>query len=862
MNNKAKEQLNKIDENKQLINQLIDEEEKIIIEESNSKELLDKFKKKEKQKIIKNIENRILIDIKGCMPKKEEVLKIKETDEFKSILSKKENENVKLEILKNAKSFDDIAFVSKKDKYKFIHLNFQNKKNIETYKKIDEQIKKIHKENNNINNILRDVVIDEIKSYDFENFAWTLYEDMFNEAKDKIENYFKTDTEIGYEKKTYNRSFRSYDTEFIEISKETIQDYLEWIEDFDNLDRLIIEIITDNNDFLEEFVYSYIINNLPEEFNEYQKNPFLNDAINDEVLDIAFSLDINYQMSSDFYNIFTKKYIIELLKQNKKYNKFISYIEYVNNEMEDKILNQIPDNYINLYPLARTIKRHFVLHVGPTNSGKTWAALNNLKKANNGIYLAPLRLLAFEKFEELNKDGYICSLKTGEEQVIKENANFISSTVEMISFVNKYDCAVIDECQMINDENRGGAWTNAILGLFCPEIHLCLSNNAKEILIKLIDECNDSYEIIEYERKNELICENETFTFPDGVKKGDALIVFSKKNVYAVAAELQENNIKCSIIYGALPYDVKQSEAEKFSKGETDVVVATDAIGMGLNLPIKRIVFIETEKFDGKTNRKLYSNEVKQIAGRAGRYGINEYGLYNVYGMKNDRKRIRKDIEKVDEQIYYVRLSFPETLINIQGNISDILFKWSNIETKKFYIKQNVDTQIQLSKELEEISKNKNLIFKFITIGFDVNNDELKNLWINIFKKQNSGKKYEIPEWLRLDLKDIKEVELSELEEIFKTCDLLYQYYDRFNYFDESEEIMHMRQKISKQMILLLKNKKISARRCSCCDQKLPFLWKYEMCENCYNDQYRYDYYDENENEDWYDDDDDWNGLF
>ena len=84
------------------------------------------------------------------------------------------------------------------------------------------------------------------------------------------------------------------------------------------------------------------------------------------------------------------------------------------------------------------------------------------------------------------------------------------------------------------------------------------------------------------------------------------LIVFSKRSVYAVAAELQEKNIKCSIIYGALPYDVKQSEAEKVNKGMTDVVVATDAIGMGLNLPIKRIIFMEIEKFDGKIQRKLY----------------------------------------------------------------------------------------------------------------------------------------------------------------------------------------------------------------------------------------------------------------
>ena len=160
--------------------------------------------------------------------------------------------------------------------------------------------------------------------------------------------------------------------------------------------------------------------------------------------------------------------------------------------------------------------------------------------------------------------------------------------------------------------------------------------------------------------------------------------------------------------------------------------------------------------------------------------------------------------------------------------------------------------QIQLAKDLEKLSENKQLIYNFITIGFDTKNDELKELWKDIFNSQKKSKKYNIPNYLILDIKNIKKNDLNELEEMFKICDLLYQYYDKFNYLKEMEEITKMRQKISKQMIELLKNKKISRRKCSCCNCNLPLLWRYGMCEECYEEQYGY------EDNDNYDDEDDW----
>lgn len=132
--------------------------------------------------------------------------------------------------------------------------------------------------------------------------------------------------------------------------------------------------------------------------------------------------------------------------------------------------------------------------------------------------------------------------------------------------------------------------------------------------------------------------------------------MFSRASAHACAAELQRSGVKTSIIYGALPYDVRQNEARRFREGETDVVVATDAIGMGLNLPIRRVVFLETEKFDGISKRPLSPSEYQQIAGRAGRYGQFEEGLYiSQYHMRNVMEAVSQTIPP----IRFAHLLFP-----------------------------------------------------------------------------------------------------------------------------------------------------------------------------------------------------------
>ena len=272
-------------------------------------------------------------------------------------------------------------------------------------------------------------------------------------------------------------------------------------------------------------------------------------------------------------------------------------------------------------PTLRNVR--YILHIGETNTGKTYNALQKMKEAQSGMYLAPLRLLALEVYDLLNSEGTPCSLKTGEEEKTIPNSNHISCTVEMFYEKEYYDIVVIDESQMIADKERGFSWYKAITKVNAKEVHVIASMNAKDMLIQLLGDAH--IEIHEYKREVPLEVENKSFKMKS-VKKGDALICFSRKKVLETASRLENTGHPVSMIYGSMPPETRKKQVERFIKEETKMIVATDAIGMGLNLPIQRIVFLENTKFDGTRRRRLTSQEVKQIAGRSGRKGLYPIG--------------------------------------------------------------------------------------------------------------------------------------------------------------------------------------------------------------------------------------------
>ena len=218
------------------------------------------------------------------------------------------------------------------------------------------------------------------------------------------------------------------------------------------------------------------------------------------------------------------------------------------------------------YPEARALHRHFTLHIGGTNTGKTYAGFQRLKAARTGVYLAPLRLLALEAQETLLDAGVDCSLTTGEEEDRREEDTHVAATAEKLDLKAVYDVAVIDECQMISDPQRGYAWTRAILGVQAEEVHLCAAPEARDLLIRLIESCGDSYDVEVHKRTTPLVCMPHTIDYTH-VQPGDALITFSKVGVLSVAEDLRQSGKEPAIIYGALPYSTRRRQMEGFLDG-------------------------------------------------------------------------------------------------------------------------------------------------------------------------------------------------------------------------------------------------------------------------------------------------------
>lgn len=305
-------------------------------------------------------------------------------------------------------------------------------------------------------------------------------------------------------------------------------------------------------------------------------------------------------------------------------------------------------DFKNLFPMARGMRRKLTLHIGPTNSGKTYEAMQHLRKADTGYYLAPLRLLALEGYESLKEQGIESSLITGEEQILDDEATHISSTIEMLNFEVDVDVCVIDEVQMLGDSDRGWAWANAIIGTPAKEIIMTGSINSREAIIALAEYLGEELEIKEFERKNPLRL-LETFTDTKDVEAGTAIIAFSRKDVLRLKQNFSRN-FSVSVVYGNLSAEVRREEARRFREGETEILIATDAIAMGMNLPIKTILFSKAEKFDGISQRNLHPSEIHQISGRAGRYGLNEEGFVgalNPEALKIVKKNFYKDAKTI-----------------------------------------------------------------------------------------------------------------------------------------------------------------------------------------------------------------------
>ena len=265
--------------------------------------------------------------------------------------------------------------------------------------------------------------------------------------------------------------------------------------------------------------------------------------------------------------------------------------------------------------------------LGPTNTGKTFLAIETMLSFNSGMIGFPLRLLAREVYDKIiNKiDPSSVALITGEEKIIPSKAKYFLCTVESMPIDKKLEFVAIDEIQMCNDHERGHVFTDRLLNLRGEKQTMLMgSHTMKNILINL----NEKIEFIHKNRYSNLSYSGHKKI--TRIERKSAIIAFSTEDVYAIAELLRRQKGGCAIVMGSLSPKTRNSQVSLYQSGDVDYLVATDAIGMGINMDLNNVYFSNLKKFDGKKLRKLNLSEIGQIAGRAGRY-MND-GSFGVTG--------------------------------------------------------------------------------------------------------------------------------------------------------------------------------------------------------------------------------------
>ena len=479
------------------------------------------------------------------------------------------------------------------------------------------------------------------------------------------------------------------------------------------------------------------------------------------------------------------------------------------------------------YPEARAIHRHFVLHLGGTNTGKTYAGFQRLKRAKTGVYLAPLRLLALEAQETLLKAGVDCGLSTGEEEDFREEDTHMAATAEKLEIRRRWDVAVIDECQMIADRQRGYAWTRAILGVLAPEVHLCAAPEAKELLVRLIESCGDSYEVEVHQRTTPLICMSRTVDY-QRVQPGDALITFSKVGVLSVAEDLRQSGKEPAIIYGALPYSTRRKQMEGFLAGEMAYIVSTDAIGMGLNLPIRRIIFMETEKFDGVERRELKPEEIRQIAGRAGRFGMYNKGYV---GATQNLGVIQAGLDAAIPPLEYAVVGFSDLVLQADFDLLEVLTEWNKMPTVEPYRKLDISRYITVISKIREMGflLTREQELRAANIPFDETEDALRDLFFQFLHHWQKGEGVEQPGLAEED------PTLPELEQYYRKLDLYFSFAKTFGCPVDEDKLYDTRERVADEINeILLHRLRNNIRFCSRCGKALPLYHRGRLCDACY----------------------------
>ena len=371
--------------------------------------------------------------------------------------------------------------------------------------------------------------------------------------------------------------------------------------------------------------------------------------------------------------------------------------------------------------------------LGPTNTGKTFLAIETMLSFDTGMMGFPLRLLAREVYDKVIKkvDPKKVALITGEEKIIPANAKYFFCTVESMPVDKILDFVGIDEIQMCSDHERGHIFTDRLLNLRGEKLTMFMGSNSMRNIIEKLEE---DIEYIDRKRLSKLTYSGHKKI--SRIERKSAIIAFSAEEVYAIAELIRRQKGGAAIVMGSLSPKTRNSQVSLYQSGDVDFLVATDAIGMGINMDLNNVYFSNLKKFDGKKLRRLRLSEISQIAGRAGRY-LNDgsFGITGDCGEISAEEIELLETHKIDE-IHTIYWRNPK----LNFKTGDTLIKSLEEKPKKNWLRKVSECEDE--KVLKYILKDteKLQIFK--------NENELKLLWeccqIPDFVKKTYGNHLEV----------------------------------------------------------------------------------------------------------------------
>ncbi len=483
--------------------------------------------------------------------------------------------------------------------------------------------------------------------------------------------------------------------------------------------------------------------------------------------------------------------------------------------------------------------QQLILHVGPPNSGKTYHALEALKAAGSGWYLAPLRLLAFEIYDRLNAAGIPCNLLTGEEAIQRDGALITAATVEMFNPHQTARCVVIDEAQMLADSDRGWAWTRALMEAESPEVHVITSDAGRDLVERLAEAAAMPLSVTEHQRLTPIRVADRYWTL-ESLPDRTILVAFSRRMVLQLKTYLENFKRTVSVVYGNLPPEVRRKQADRFANGQTQICVATDAVGMGLNLPADNVCFYEVEKFDGKELRELTAAEIHQIGGRAGRFGLSEGGLIGA----TDKFSLRLVEERFNVEppaLKFARIA-PEVedLALIPGSLAERFTRWSQLgsipdDLRDLVKPADIEERVALAAMLKDHEVDQLGLDAAVRIVNAPTRETTRSYWRACAEGIIAEKPMPLPPQAPFKIETGRDLESTEHA---IACSDIYLWLSQRDEFSadapDADAVREQRTIWSMSIDAALMRKLDTRARCTQCGRPLPMNHRFAICDRCF----------------------------